>query len=131
MVVHYPGGAPDSVPFKTLDRSDVSGIEQPRTVVIRTASEWKTLNNQRGRGAAKPAVDFTRSTVIGVFLGTRPTGGFSVEITGIERQGKGLTVTWREKKPGPDDMVSQVLTAPYQLVTIDKFDGPVAFTRSQ
>jgi len=28
-------------------------------------------------------------------------------------------------------MVTQILTAPYQLVTIDKFDGPVKFTRAQ
>ena len=122
--------AADPVPFKLLDRGDVSGIEEPRTVVVRTAADWKTLNTRRGGRASKP-VDFSRSTVIGVFLGTRPSGGFSVEITGIERQGKELIVSWREKKPGADQMVTQVLTAPYQLVTIDKFDGPVKFTRAE
>ena len=122
---------PDAVPFKTLDRGDLAGIERPRTVVIRTANDWKTLNNQRARGAPQAPVDFTKSTVVGVFLGTRPTGGFSVEITGIEKQGNELTVTWRERKPGRDDMVTQVLTAPYHLVTIDRFDGPVKFTRAE
>jgi len=122
---------PDAVPFKTLDRGDLAGIERPRTVVIRTANDWKMLNNQRAQGAPQAPVDFTKSTVIGVFLGTRPTGGFSVEITGIEKQGNELTVTWRERKPGRDDMVTQVLTAPYHLVTIDRFDGPVKFTRAE
>jgi hypothetical protein len=28
-------------------------------------------------------------------------------------------------------MVTQVLTSPYHLVAIDKFDGPVKFTRAQ
>ena len=120
---------PEPVPFKTL-RADVAGIERPRTVVIRTANDWKMLTNQRA-GAPSPPVDFTRTTVIGVFLGTRPTGGFSVEITGIDKQGNELTVTWRERKPGRDDMVTQILTSPYQLVTIDRFDGPVKFTRSE
>lgn len=123
--------APDAVPFKTLDRGDTGGVERGATVVIRTAAEWKSLSHDLAPSAKPAAVDFTKSTVIGVFLGTRPTGGFSVEITGIERHGTELVVTWLEKKPGRDDMVTQVLTAPYQLVTIDKFDGPVKFTRAQ
>jgi PrcB C-terminal len=123
--------APDAVPFKTLDRGDVGGIEGPRMVVIRSPSQWKSLSHDLSPNAKPAPVDFTKSTVIGVFLGTRPTGGFSVEITGIERQGKELIVTWLEKKPGRDDMVTQVLTSPYHLVVIDKFDGPIKFTRAR
>ena len=122
--------APDAVPFKTLDRGDTGGVDRPSTVVIRTASQWKSLSHDLAPNVKPAPVDFTKSTVIGVFLGTRPTGGFSVQITGIERQGKELIVTWLEKKPGRDDMVTQVLTSPYHLVTIDKFDGPVKFTRA-
>ena len=122
--------APDAVPFKTLDRGGAAGVEGPRMLVIRSASQWKSLSRDLGPNAKPAPVDFTKSTVIGVFLGTRPTGGFSVEITGIERQGKELIVTWLEKKPGRDDMVTQVLTSPYHLVTIDKFDGPVKFIRA-
>jgi protease stability complex PrcB-like protein len=123
--------APDAVPFKTLDRGAAAAVEGPSTVVIRSQSQWKSLNRDLGPNVTPAPVDFTKSTVIGVFLGTRPSGGFSVEITGIERQGKELIVTWLEKKPGRDDMVTQVLTSPYHLVAIDKFDGPVKFTRAQ
>jgi protease stability complex PrcB-like protein len=124
-------GPPEPVPFKTLDRGDLGGIERPRHVTVRTANDWKMLTNQRGRGATAPAVDFTRSMVVGVFLGTKPTGGYSVEITGIDRQGAELIVTFRERAPGRDDMVTQVITAPYHLVTIDRFDGPITFKRAE
>jgi len=124
--------APDAVPFKTLDRgAAAANVEGASMLVIRSPSQWKSLSHDLAPNAKPAPVDFTKSTVIGVLLGTRPTGGFSVEITGIERQGKELIVTWLEKKPGPDEMVTQVLTSPYHLVTIDRFDGPVKFTRAQ
>ena len=57
IVVLCTAVAADPVPFKTLDRGDVGGIERPRTVVVRTANEWRTLNGQRaGGGAPPPAV---------------------------------------------------------------------------
>jgi hypothetical protein len=44
-------------------------------------------------------VDFARQMVIGVFLGSRPTGGFDIEITSIEQEGADLVVTWRDSRP--------------------------------
>jgi hypothetical protein len=70
-------------------------------------------------------------TVIGVFLGTRPSTGYHVEIARIDRDGDALVVTWREKKPGPGEMAAQMITMPYVLVTIDRFTGPIKFVRAQ
>ena len=122
---------PDSVPFKTLDGGVQSGIETARQVVVRTSAEWKTLCAQHAEGRPCPAVDFTRSSVIGVFLGTRPTAGISVEITRVERDGDALVVTYRERRPGPGEMAAQMITAPYHLVTVERFAGPVRFIRGQ
>ena len=118
------------VSYKTLDAGDHSGITSRREVVVRTAAEWTTLWKQHAPGRPRPAVDFARSTVLGVFLGTRPTPGYSVAIDTIERPGAGLTVTYRERRPDPGDMLAQMLTAPYLLVTIDRFDGRVRFVRA-
>ena len=123
-------GAP--VPFKVLETGVVSGIETRREVVVRTAAEWKALRSEHaGESAAQPVVDFTTSMVIGVFLGTRPSGGHAVEITGIERDADGLVVTYRERRPGPNEMATQMLTAPFQLVTTAKVSGPVRFTHAR
>ena len=99
--------------------------------MVRTAAEWTALWKQLGSSRPRPAVDFTRSTVLGVFLGSRPTAGFGVAIDSIDRQGAELVVTYRERRPNPADMVAQMLTAPYLLVTIERFDGKVRFVRSQ
>jgi PrcB C-terminal len=121
----------ESVPFKKLDRGQQSFIEEAREVVVRTASEWTALWKQHAPDQQPPAVDFTRSMVVGVFLGSRPTGGHSVEITRIDREGSDLVVTYRERRPGNSDIVTQVITMPYELGTIDRFDGKVRFTRAQ
>jgi len=121
---------PDPVAFKKLDTGLHSGIEEAQQVVVRTPAEWKTLCARHASGRACAPVDFSRSIVLGVFLGSRPTAGFTVEITSVERDGDALTVSYRERKPGPDDMVAQMLTAPFVLVTIDRVSGPIRFRPS-
>jgi hypothetical protein len=122
---------PDPVAFKTLESGVQSGIERPREVIVRTPAEWKTLCAAHAEGRPCPTVDFARSTVIGVFLGMRPTAGFSVEITRVDRDGDALVVSYRERKPGRDVMAAQMITIPYQLVTIDRFDGPIRFVKAR
>jgi len=121
--------APQPVPFKTLESGTQSDIEQPREAVARTAEEWKALCTAHQGGRPCPRVDIARATVIGVFLGTRPTAGFSVEIARIDRDGDALVVTYREHAPAADQMVAQMITMPFQLVTIDRFAGPIRFAR--
>src|SRR5204863_4124761 len=123
--------APDPVPFKKLDSGIQSDIERPREAVARTAAEWKALCADHAGGRPCPTVDLAASTVIGVFLGTRPSTGFSVEITRVERDGDAIVVTWQERKPGPGVMAAQMLTMPYQFVTIDRFAGPIRFVRAR
>jgi hypothetical protein len=66
-----------------------------------------------------------------VFLGTRPTTGYSVEIARVERDGDALVVTYRERRPPPDVMLAQMITMPYQLVSIDRFAGPITFSKAR
>jgi hypothetical protein len=123
--------AADAVPFKTLDRGQQSFIEDAREVVVRTAAEWTAFWKQHAPDRRPPDVDFARSMVVGVFVGSRPTGGHSVDITRIEREGADLVVTYREHRPNPSDIVTQVITMPYILVTTERFDGTVRFTRAR
>jgi PrcB C-terminal len=123
--------APQPVQFKTLESGVQSDIERPREVVARTIDEWKALCAAHAGGRPCPQVDVSRSTVIGVFLGTRPTAGFGVAITKVERDGDALVVTWRERAPDPNDIAAQMITMPYALVTVDRFAGPVRFVKAR
>ena len=129
-VMGFPAAAADPVAFKTLDAGDHSGIESPREATARTAAEWTALWKQLGSTRPRPAVDFTRSMVLGVFLGSRPTAGYTVTIDTIEREGAELVVTYRERAPDPTSLVAQMLTAPYLFVTVERFDGRVRFVHA-
>ncbi len=116
--------------FITLASGDHSGIEEPREAIVRTAAQWSALWKEHAGTDAPPAVDFSRFMVIGVFAGSRPTAGYGIEITGIERRDGRLVVTYREQRPAPDAMVAQVLTSPFQIVRTDRHAGRVTFERS-
>lgn len=124
------GVQPAQMTFTMLARGDHSQIEEPRQAVARTAAEWAALWKAHG-GEGKPAaVDFSRSMVIAVFSGTRPTAGHAVEITAIEKRDQELVVTYRERRPAPDEMVAQVLTAPFHIVRTEAHAGQVKFQRT-
>ena len=77
-----------------------------------------------------PAVDFTKSMVVGVFLGSRNTAGYRVTITGIDKSGSGAVVTYREDRPGTGDILAQVITFPHHLVRVERIGGDVRFERA-
>jgi hypothetical protein len=112
------GTMTEQIRFTTLGSGSQSSIEEPRQVVVRTAAEWKTLWQSHAPGEPLPPVDFSTATVIGVFSGFRNTGGHTVEITAIAREGERLVVTWQESRPPRDAIVTQVLTFPFHLVQI-------------
>lgn len=119
------------VPFTSISHSEDSGVEQARQVVVRTAEEWKALWKEHSPGRPLPAVDFTKSMVVGVFLGSRSTSGHGVTISGVEKDGATVTVTYKEERPGPRDIVAQVITFPHHLVRVDRADGEVKFVRAE
>jgi hypothetical protein len=105
----------------------MSSIDQPLQVVIRTQAEWQALWKRHGAGQPAPAVDFRGAMVVGVFLGSRPTAGYKVDIVEVRKTPDGLVVEYREGQPPPDRMVAQVITAPFHLVSCDRQDGAVKF----
>ena len=113
--------------FATVQRGDLSGIEERREVVVSTPAEWAALWKQHQPGTKPPAIDFARSMVAGLFIGSRPTGGHSIEITAVQREGPDLVVLFRESKPDPREMVTQMITSPFHLVRFDAHEGPVRF----
>lgn len=115
--------------LQTVARGTLSGIERPREVVVRIDSEWRALWADHARHEARPHVDFASRTVLAVFLGSRNTAGFGVDITGVERTAEGATVRYRESRPGPDQMLAQIVTTPFHIVQVPRIDGTVRFVK--
>jgi hypothetical protein len=125
------GNALAPVPFTTISQSEQSGVEEARQVVVRTPEEWKAIWEEHGGGQPMPAVDFAKSMVVGVFLGSRSTAGYRVTITGIDNAGGSVAVTYREDRPGARDILAQVITSPHHLVRLERVPGEVKFTRAE
>jgi hypothetical protein len=122
---------PQGASMRLLDRGTHSNIDDARQVVVRTAADWGALWKQHAPGLPMPEVDFAREAVAGVFLGTRPTGGFGVEIVGAAQKTGSMLVQYRETRPGPDAITTQVITSPFHLVAVPRIDGDVKFEKVQ
>jgi hypothetical protein len=115
--------------MKTVARGAQSAVDDARQVTARTQDEWTTIWRTHDFERPAPKVDFAREMVVGVFMGGRPTGGFSVEIVGAREDGGALVVQYRETMPGPGAMTAQVLTSPFHLVSVPRVNGDVKFER--
>ncbi len=124
-----PVAPPAPVPMTPISSDQMSAIDTSRQVVAKTAAEFQSLWRAHAPGRPLPNVDFAANMIIAVFLGSRPSAGYSVQITGVRREGDALVVTWAERGPGPDQMAAQVMTAPAQIVAVPRFDGPVRFEK--
>ncbi|MGV7643070.1 protease complex subunit PrcB family protein, partial [Mycobacterium kansasii] len=78
--------------MQTLNTNMMSGVSRPEQVVARTEPEWRALWERHAPGRTPPAVDFSKNMVVAVFLGSRPSGGYQVQITGVRTQGTTLIV---------------------------------------
>jgi hypothetical protein len=117
-----------TVPVRSLDKGASSQIDGARQAVARSAAEWSTLWSQHAGDRTRPAVDFNREMVVAVFLGTRPTAGFSVEVVGAREEGATLIVSYRESRPQPGTVAAQVLTSPFHFVAVARH-GDVKWER--
>jgi len=132
-----PSPSPKEITFKTISQGQYSGFSEAKNYVITNTNDWQSLwNKVYGNVLSKPPlpeVDFNKSMVIAVSLGSKPTGGYDIKITGVkEREAEGLiAISVEESSPGKDCIVSQALTSPYHIIETDKTDKEVVFDTSQ
>ncbi len=115
--------------LSTIAKGDGSGISAPRRVVIRDEPEWRTLwAEHAGSDAAIPRIDFARLMVAAVFAGDRPTPGYAVEVVDARPDGDGLGIVVAESRPAPGTLAAQIITTPFHIVALPRFEGSVSFT---
>ena len=123
------GQVPSTVPMKTIEKGMDSQVDKSQQVAARSAEEWAKLWNLHAGERPRPPVDFAREMVVGVFLGSRPTGGFSIDVVGAREEGGALVVQYRETRPPPRSVAAQILTSPYHIVTLPARGGGVRFEK--
>ena len=128
-------GVPDgsvSVEFENLVgaySTFISDFAEPTRRVITNASDFELVwslvfpDNQ----LSLPAIDFENETVIVVGTGTRPTGGFVIEVSGVFRDGDQFLAQVTESTPGHDCSVITVITSPVTIVRVSGQVEPLVF----
>jgi hypothetical protein len=117
--------APRDVPFEIVAQGQQAlGIDRPEYRLIRSQDALRDAWNA-AHGAAlapppTPSVDFARETILGIFLGTRPTGGYAVAVRGVAVEGTDLFVDLDVRSPAPGAMVTQALTSPWAIVRVPR-----------
>jgi len=106
-----------TIAFTNVAQGTSSQVDEPRKVIVRSAEEFQALWKTHST-APLPKVDFSKSIVVGVFLGMRPTAGYTVGIQAVRRTEGGAVVEYIEGVPDKSRMVAQVLTSPFHLVSI-------------
>jgi hypothetical protein len=117
-----PGQAKAAHMSRTIEKGDQSNIDDARQVLVRNDAEWAKLWQQHAPDRPRPAIDFSKEMVIGLFMGSRPNAGFSTAVTNTTAGNGALIVKYTEMVPSRGDVTAQVLTFPYHLVAIPKSD---------
>jgi hypothetical protein len=125
-----------NIDFTTIARGSDSGYQSASQImVIDNSAQWIDLWQQHTSNTEPPPpvpqVDFTRYSVVAVFAGEQPTGGYSVEIVSVETSSsqtqEQLAINVEHRQPSAGDFVTEALTYPYHMIRIAKFYGRVVF----
>ncbi len=109
------GAAPMPLPIVELIHGDISGIEEAGTYLIKSSED---LAAHRSATLAALKVDFSMHSLVLLAMGQRSTGGYWARITQVSQAGDTLIVVGQANRPGPDQMVPQMLTSPYCVAVI-------------
>ena len=105
---------------RTIEKGDQSNVDEAKQVLVRTEAEWAKLWQQHNPDRPRPAVDFSKEMVVGVFMGSRPNAGFSTSVISTTAGNGALIVRYKETMPASGTVSAQILTFPYHLVAIPK-----------
>ena len=109
-----------TIPMRSIDQGLSSQIDESRQASARSVEEWSTLWKQHAGERTRPAVDFSKNVVVAVFLGTRPSAAFGVEIVRVREEGVALVVSYKETRPAPGGVAAQILTSPFHVVAVPR-----------
>ena len=120
-----------SLNFKTVITEQYSGYEEKGDLVITDGKTWKQVWTKIYKGVepmpALPKIDFNKDILLAVFMGTKSTGGYNIDIQTILEKTDHLKVEVREISPRGTGIVTMALTQPLHVVKISKSNKQVRF----
>ena len=121
----------DSICSLTILKARNSGFAESQNLVINSNAEWqgvweKVFANTNEKPPL-PEVDFSRRTLIAVFQGAQPSGGYEISIERIIETESSLEVVVKAFAPGERCVVTGGVTRPLDIIEIQKTEKAVVF----
>ncbi len=125
---------PRDVPFEVVaSGSQAAGVEgaEYRMLTTREAltRAWNQAYGTSLTVPPLPSVDLERETLVAIFLGTQPTGGYGLEVETVTVEGGDLYVDVVETSPAADAIATQALTNPWVLLRVPRGDVDAVWFR--
>jgi len=121
------------VHFETLVEDPIGGYVKEE---IRVVNDYEGLlevygyvNRIRKPGFSIPNIDFSKETVVAIFMGEKTTGGFSIAAESVKEENGKLVVKIKETKPGSKDMVTMAINQPFCFVKISSIGKEFVFVK--
>ncbi|HEX8475366.1 MAG TPA: DUF885 family protein [Pyrinomonadaceae bacterium] len=111
----------NAVDFSLLAQGVLSAHEGGRAVELVTdEDEWRRVWLVIGEERPRPDINFNTRAVVVVYQGQQTTGGYSISIDKIRRDGTTLAVYPSERRPASEDRTTQAVTSPFVAVSIPR-----------
>lgn len=99
-----------------------SGIRERRAVAVTEQNAWEKVWREHNASIPVPAVDFSKESVVAVFLGETRTAGTKVEVVvqvdAIDNNR--LNVFYKEVKPASKPFAATMICQPFAIVKVRK-----------
>jgi hypothetical protein len=101
-------------------------------IVISSKKEWKSLlskfdTTNKISKTFENAIDFSKEMILISVDKVRNSGGFSVEIIEVVKEGSAFLIKVKTIGPKPMDMVTTAIMQPYHIVKIKKTNKKIKF----
>lgn len=120
---------PQKVTFETLLEGSHGGYRDGEFIIINNNKDLKRIYTQinkiRKPGFPIPKIDFNKELVIALFLGEKPSGGYSIYVSSIEETKNEFHVFIKESTP--EGMVATVMTQPFYFCKISRIEKKIIF----
>ena len=125
---------PQELVWEVIDSgTQAVGAEQPTFELITDGGElsaaWNRAYGSRLNPPPLPDVDFRRETILAVFLATKPTGGYGLEVEDVTLEGNDVYVDLRETEPAEGAITTQALTTPWVFIRVLRGNVDAAWFR--
>lgn len=126
-----PDPVEGEIPTERLASEWTSGFEEADRRVIHNPIEWAIvwakIYENRSPKPPLPSINFSKEQVIVAALGSQPSSGYSISITGATRTVGSITVRVERRSPGSGCGGLTVITHPVDVVKMPRTVGPVVF----